>query len=179
MLSRLATADVPVSAFVLVASQVSLVRAKNIVPIVRQRVQHVKKKGKVEKLKVARQGSVAASRAIGNIDEDHWLCPMEDRRKSGSNREGMLEGFCVSSYLLLLDYSSRLVRNGKANVSSSVAEIFDRLGTSSDLWFHRLDRLLNQNRLLGNFFATDRDRLKEIATTRGCHHIDNLNACKA
>jgi len=75
------------------------------------------------------------------LEESHWLCPIEDRRRVDSSREGMLEGFSLGSYLLLVDYSGRLFREGKAAISSEVAAIFDRLGSSAETWQARLDKL--------------------------------------
>jgi hypothetical protein len=82
---------------------------------IRQRVRHVKGKGKLSELKAAESGSVAGSRALGNIEQDNWLCPLEDRRRLGCSREGMSEGFSLGSYLLLVDYTSRLCRQGKVS----------------------------------------------------------------
>jgi REP element-mobilizing transposase RayT len=143
---------------------------------VRRRVRHVKAQGKLAVLKAAERGSVAGSRAAGNVEEGLWLCPVEDRRRQGSTREGMLEGFSLGSYLLLVDYTSRLRRQGKARVSHKVASIFNRLGTDADAWGHRIDRLFKKTRLFGNYFSTDRDRLRELARKRGLHHLDNLTA---
>ena len=139
---------------------------------VRQRVRHVKAKGKLEQLKAAVAGSVADGRAAGRIEQDHWLCPLEDRR--GRARQGMLEGFSLGSYLSLVDYTSRLYRNGKARLSREVAGIFDRLGTSSEFWGQRMKALFARSRLLGSYFTTDRARLRELAASRGVHHLDNL-----
>jgi hypothetical protein len=50
----------------------------------------------------------------------------------------VLEGFSLGSYLLLVDYTSRLCRQGKARVSREVALILDRLGSSADAWAHRI-----------------------------------------
>jgi hypothetical protein len=141
---------------------------------VRQRVRHAKAKGKLQELKAAESGSVAGSRAVGDIEQDLWLCPVEDRRRQGSSREGMLEGVSLGSYLLLVDYTSRLCRQGKARVSREVASILDRLGTSADAWGHRIQKLLGKTRLLGSYFSTDRERLRELARKRGVHHVDNL-----
>ncbi len=41
----------------------------------------------------------------------------------------MLEGFSLGNYLLLVDYTGRLFREGKAAISREVAAIFDRLGS--------------------------------------------------
>ena len=140
---------------------------------VRQRVQHAKEAGKLEDLRAAAKGSVAGSRAAGRLEESHWLCPLEDRRKKGSPREGMLENFSLGSYLLLVDYTSRLCRTGKARVSEEVAGILDRLGTSADYWEQRLKSLFGQTRILGSHFAFHRDRLRELAQRKGLHHLDN------
>ena len=67
----------------------------------------------------------------------------------------MVEGFSLGNYLLLVDYSARLFREGKATLSREVAEILDRLGSSADHWQARLEKL-RQGRLLGRFFATSR-----------------------
>jgi len=146
---------------------------------VRRRVRHAKAKGKLADLKAAESGSVAGSRAAGDVEEDLWLCPVEDRRRLGSHREGMLEGFSLGSYLLLVDYTSRLYRQGKARVSREVASILDRMGTSAEVWGQRTQRLFSKTRLLGSYFTTDRERLRELARKRGVHHLDNLAASPA
>ena len=152
---------------------------------VRQRVRHAKAKGKLDKLKAAAAGSVAGSRAAGRVEQDHWLCPLEDRHEqgkigrannTGAAREGMLDGFSLGSYLLLVDYTSRLCRNGKARVSREVAGIFARLGTSAEIWEQRLKKLFARTRLLGSYFSTDPERLRKLAAQRGVHHLNNLVA---
>lgn len=140
---------------------------------VRQRVRHAKSAGKLGALKEAARSSVAGSRAAGRMEESHWLCPLEDLRAKGSRREGMLDGFSLGSYLLLVDYTSRLVRSGKARVSSEVAGILERLNTSAEFWTARIQAMFDKRRLLGSYFATTRDRLRTLATTRGLHHLDN------
>jgi hypothetical protein len=146
---------------------------------VRQRVRHAKSKGKLAELKAAASGSVAGSRAAGDVEEDLWLCPVEDRRCQGGQREGILEGFSLGSYLLLVDYTSRLCRQGKARVSRDVASILDRLGTNADVWAARIERLFSKGRLLGSYFTADRERLREVARKRGVHHLDNLASAAA
>jgi hypothetical protein len=141
---------------------------------VRQRVQHVQCKGKLDELKAAAKGTVPGSRHLGELDQDHWLVPIEDRRRQGSECEGMLEGFSLGSYLLLVDYTSRLCRAGKARVSQQITGILERLGSSAELWQHRIGRLFGKPRLLGNYFATDPQRLRDLAAQRGVHHVDNL-----
>ena len=146
---------------------------------VQQRVQHAQAKGQLDELRAAAHGSVAGSRAAGDVEEDLWLCPLEDRRRQGSPREGLLEGFSLGSYLLLVDYTSRLCRQGKARVSGEVAAILDRLGTSAEVWGQRMRKLFEKARLLGSYFCTDRERLRQVARQRGMHHLDNLVASPA
>jgi hypothetical protein len=140
---------------------------------VRQRVKHALQKGKLAALKEAARGAVAGSRAAGRFEESHWLCPVQDARQQGASREGMLESFSLGSYLLLVDYTGRLVRQGKARISSEVAGILDRLGTSADFWNARLQQMLAKSRLFGHYFATRRQRLRDLAEQRGLHHLDN------
>ena len=65
-------------------------------------------------LEAAKGGSVAGSQAAGGLEEGLWLCPIEDRRRLGSTRPGMFEGLSIGNYLLLVDYTGRLFREGKA-----------------------------------------------------------------
>ena len=59
------------------------------------------------------QGSVAAARRLQGSERGLWLCPLEDRRAQGEARVGLLDGFSLGSYLLLIDATSRLVRPAK------------------------------------------------------------------
>jgi hypothetical protein len=45
---------------------------------------------------------VAGSAAAAGLEESHWLCPIEDRRRLDSAREGMVEGLPLESYLQLV-----------------------------------------------------------------------------
>jgi len=67
----------------------------------------------------------------------------------------MLEGFPLCSYLLLVDYTGRLFREGKAAISREVAANFERIGTTAETWEARLEKL-SQGRLLDRFFAASR-----------------------
>jgi len=139
----------------------------------RQRLKHARRQGQLGALSAAAKGSVAGSRALGALEESHWLCPLEDRRRQGGVREGMFESCSLGSYLLLVDYSSRIWREGKARVAPAVAGIFERLGTSPEYWDARLRQLLKRERLLGNHFAASRQRLQALAQQKGVHHLDN------
>jgi hypothetical protein len=63
-------------------------------------------------------------------------------------------------------------------VSRAVAEILDRLGCSADQWHARLKRL-SQGTLLGRFFATARQRLRDVAQRLGLKRVPNLGGCPA
>ena len=51
-----------------------------------------------------------------------------DRGPTGPRyeREGMFVGFPLKSYPLLVDYTGRVFRDGKAGISPALAGIFDR-----------------------------------------------------
>jgi hypothetical protein len=91
------------------------------------------------------------------LEESHWLCPIEDRRRLDSAREGMVEEFALGSFLRRVDYTARLCRAGKVAVSREVAAILDRLGSTAKKWQARLE-MLRRGRYLGRFFATTRQR---------------------
>ena len=90
----------------------------------------------------------------------------------------MLEGFSLGSYRLLVDYTGRLFRDGKAAISREFSGIFDRLGSSAESWWGRLEKLA-QEKLLGRFFASSRARLREVAQRLGVRHVANLSGCPA
>jgi hypothetical protein len=143
---------------------------------IKERVAHVEAAGRTEDLKAARKGSVAGSEAAAGLEESIWLCPIEDRRRLGSWREGMLEGFSLGSYLLLVDYTGRLFREGKATISREVTEILERIGTAAETWQARLEKL-RSGRLLGRFFAASRRRLRAVAERLGLRRAVNLGSC--
>ena len=145
---------------------------------IKKRVEHVQAQGRTEDLKAARKGSVGGSAAAAGLEESHWLCPIEDRRSLGSLREGMLEGFSLGSYLLLVDYTGRLFRKGKAAISREVAEVLELAGTTAETWQARLEAL-RKGPLLGRFFAASRARLREVAQGLGLRGVPNLGGCPA
>ena len=70
---------------------------------IKRRVEHVKEQGRTENLNAAQAGSVAGSTGAVGLEEGLWLCPVEDRRRLDSAREGMLEGFSLGNYVLLVE----------------------------------------------------------------------------
>jgi REP element-mobilizing transposase RayT len=141
---------------------------------IKQRVEHVRKCGAIQTLQVAATAkSVAAAKIEVDVEQSHWLCPLQDRSNDGAAREGMLPGFSLSGYLELVDWTARLCRPEKARVTAEVASIMARLGTSTEYWQSHLQKLLSKTRWLGTYCATNAKRLKAIAQKRGVHHVDN------
>ena len=73
------------------------------------------------------KGGKGVRGASAGLEESIWLCPIEDRHKLDSRHDGMLEGFSLGSYLLLVDYTGRLFRDGKAVISAELNGILERL----------------------------------------------------
>ena len=84
---------------------------------IKQRVEHVKEQGRANDLNAAQAGSVAGSTAVAGLEEGLWLCPVQDRPRLDSSREGMIEGFSLGNYLLLVEYTGRVFRANKAVIS--------------------------------------------------------------
>ena len=74
------------------------------------RAERPREQGRANDLNAALRGSVSGSKAAAGLAEGLWLCLIEDRRRLDSTREGMLEGFSLGNYLLLVDYTGRLFR---------------------------------------------------------------------
>jgi hypothetical protein len=146
---------------------------------VKARVDHCRDKGRIDDLQAARAGAVAGVRASRGMESGLWLCPIEDRRASGIKRPGLLEGFSLGSYLQLVDYTCRLVRKGKARLSTEVAALLDRIGTSAEIWDANMKRMFERTKQLGVAFSFSREKLKAAAAKRGLHHMANLNGCRA
>ena len=90
----------------------------------------------------------------------------------------MIEGFSLGSYLMLVDYTGRLFRQGKAVVSAELAGILDRLSSSAKSWHTRLEKL-RTGRLFGRFFAASRQSLREAAERLNVRRVANLAGCPA
>ena len=142
---------------------------------VRARLEHVHQQGRVADLQVAQQGSVAGSRAAAKLEEALWLIPIEDRRSVDSAREGMLEGFTLGNYLMLVEYTGRLLRDGKASLTAELSDLFARLGSSAAVWQARMQRLRG-GRLLGRFIAGSQEALRAAAARLGVSRLANLVA---
>lgn len=145
---------------------------------VHARVEHVRQQDRQGDLRSALLGSLAGSRAAAGLEEQLWLIPIEDRRRLDSQREGMLEGFTLANYLLLVDCSGRMPREGKAAISPEAAEILSRLGSSAEAWQATLQRLGGGKRLIGRFIASSRAALNAVAQRLGVSRLANLSAAQ-
>lgn len=145
---------------------------------IKARVEHVAAQDRLADLTAARRGNVPASMKAKGLEDGLWLLPVENRLGIDSPRKGMIEGFTLAGYLLLLDYSSRLLRPGKATVDREAPEILNRLGCDSETWRIRLQKL-SQGRLIGRCLAATRDRLNVLARHQGVQKVANLASCPA
>jgi hypothetical protein len=143
---------------------------------VKQRVDHIKAQDRTDDLEAAKSGSVAGSVAASGLEENLWLCPIEDRRRLGSSREGMFEYISIGNYLLLVDYTGRLFREGKARISAELASILDRIGSSAECWQRRMEKL-GKGRWFGRFFAASGEKLRELAGRLKVRRVINLAGC--
>ena len=145
---------------------------------VKARVEHVQQQGRQADLQAARQGSVAGSRASRELEEALWLIPIEDRRQLDSQREGMLSGFTLANYLLLVEHTGRMFREGKASISAEVSDILARVGSSAEGWQACMQRLQGE-RLLGRFISGSRELLQSTAQRLGLARLVNLSAVQS
>ena len=144
---------------------------------IKQRVEKVKDEDNLDKILAAEKGSVPASRAAGNLEEDQWMVPLEDRRPHtgavpSSPREGVLESLTLGNYLLLLDLTSRLARTGKAQLSAGVAGILERLQTDVETLVGTVQQMLKSDRLRGCFFAMDPEKLRQHSQSTGKRRVN-------
>lgn len=108
-------------------------------------------------------------------DESFWLVQIQERREAGGLRAGMSTGMNLAGYLRLLDWTARLGRPGKTHLPRDVADILQRLGSSPDLWHHRLTALQKTSRIFGVAFATKAESLNRMAEARGVTKLANVS----
>ena len=156
-----------------VAAGIALTPEESDHTSVKARLEHVQASGRIKDLQAAELGSVAAVQVSGGLEDDLWLVPIEDQRGRGAVREGMRTGFTLGQYLMLVEYTGRILRDGKAAISSEVADIFARLGSTPETWGVRMAKLTG-GRLLGRFLAASRERLRQLASKLQVRHLANV-----
>lgn len=142
---------------------------------IRARVEHVKRLGRVDDLAAAQAGSVAASLAGQGLNQGLWLAPIGESvdDPQGNSLRRMFLDLPLGTYVWVVDYTARLVRDGKASLPPEAPSIFERLGTTAELWGERLKSLLN-NPLVGRFFASTQEQLDKAAQRAGLSRVMNL-----
>jgi hypothetical protein len=142
-----------------------------------ERVEHCWPKLTRADFDAAVRGLVVEHLPSGEAEQSHWLCPLEDRSERGAAREGMLPGLSLPKYLLLVDETARMYRDGKARLDAAVAPILERLGTTVELWQQNLMQLKATfacRKLTGRVLATSREVLSQAAQQFRLHHLVNL-----
>ena len=104
-----------------------------------------------------------------DLESSIWFTPVEDRptrnTKGRPRRRGMLPGLKVTDYLQIVDAASRLIRDGKAHLSSQVEPILERLKLQTDHFTQLLRRLQEgppRGHQLGHPQPSRRDRRSVI-----------------
>ncbi len=46
----------------------------------------------------------------------------------------MLDGFTLGNYLMLVEHTGRMLRDGKASITAEVSDILARVGSSAEAW---------------------------------------------
>ena len=90
----------------------------------------------------------------------------------------MFDGLSLGNYLLVVDYSARLFRAGKARISAELAGVFERLGSRADNWQFRMEKP-RRGRLFGRFLAASQEELQKVAAHLGVRRVANLAGCPA
>ncbi len=72
---------------------------------------------------------------------------------------------------MLIEYTGRMLRDGKAAISSEVVDTFTRLGCTPEIWGVRMNKLTG-GRLLGRFLAASRQR--QLASKLNVRHLANV-----
>jgi hypothetical protein len=90
----------------------------------------------------------------------------------------MFDGLSLGNYFLLVDYTGRLFRKGKAAISAELAGIFDRLGSRAASWQVRMTKLRTRQ-FFSRFFAASREKLQEACGRLNAARVGNLAGCPA
>ena len=134
---------------------------------IKERVDHLLAEGRLKDVQQIRNGSVPAQQVSEGLEDDFWLIPIENRKQQGAKRVGIKEGFTLGQYLQLVDYTSRLVREGKNSVAADAPPLLERLSIPPDRWGRRLLNLVEKPKLIGSFMASTPSRLREVAEKLG------------
>ncbi len=150
---------------------------------IKVRMDNCRNQNRFHELKAAlesvRSGEVITDDQAARLEEQTWLCPLANTATNRFGNTGMLEHFSLAHYLDLLEWTSRLARDGKQRLSEKVPPLLERLGTNVDMWQAVIGQMFSRPREQGVAFSFSRARLQEVAAHRGRHHLANLNGCLA
>lgn len=138
---------------------------------IHDRVEHVVASGRLSDVQEIRNGSVAPQQVSEDLEDNHWLIPIEDRRAQGARREGIRSGCTLGQYPMLVDGMSRCVREGKAHLEQQVASIFDRIEMDAQRIGDRVQSMLKRPRLYGSFLAASREGIRRVAACLGVSRL--------
>jgi len=83
-----------------------------------------------------------------------WLLPTDDRQSREGDRPGLVAGCTLSCYVRLVDWTSRLIRQGKANLDAEAVSLFARLGVDPHAWEATLWEMARMSRQSGSHFGS-------------------------
>ncbi len=126
------------------------------------RIEHCRANGTLESIR----DDLSTLTHDASQEQGLWLLPVDDLRNEGSLRAGLVEGCTLSYYLRLVDWTSRLVREGKAHLDAGISSIFERLGADPSAWVDTMSRLMREPKRSGSYFGRPL-RLAEAATAHG------------
>lgn len=129
---------------------------------------------KWEDFRAALQGMAGQRLELAELEQGQWLCPLDDRRESGGARVGLLAGLTLPKYVLLVDYTARLRREGKAVLGGEVASILERLGATAEEWGEGQQRLrerFTSRRLRGRYLGATSEALEVAARRLGVKRL--------
>jgi REP element-mobilizing transposase RayT len=133
------------------------------------RIDHCAAQGKLETLQDDSRDSSKT-----NVEKGLWLFPIEDRRNpNGKGLAGMLHGISLSSYMQLVDWSSRLIRPGKVSLTAGIPDILTRLQIDGGSWKSTLEKLIGSKKFVGTYFGNSA-RLEQAAAHRGIKFLKNV-----
>jgi hypothetical protein len=141
------------------------------------RLELCRRNGRLDNLQAARQGTAIDSSDCEGIEDGNWLCPIDDRRHCGGHQVGLIPGLSLGDYLLIFDFTGRLLRKEETSVNPRVHEILQRVGTTTVAWSATLEVLFAHPSPRGMAFAFDRRALTDAARQFGRRHLANLNGC--
>ena len=99
-------------------------------------------------------------------EAQNWSAEELPGKRNQDSRPGMVGSFSFGSYLLLVEYTGCLYRNGEARINAGVRDVFERLGTSAEFWEGQLQNMLRSHAFRGNLFAFNAESDQGLSARR-------------